>query len=416
MKKISKKYLSLTAVAAFSLISSINVSARTKQPLSVSVDNDEILTLTVSETDIDFDTTTNTDLIKETFSVTGSTNASHGYNISLQTSTGYSQLKHNLGSVTSNIPSISESVSDTAFPTLGWGYSLDGTTFNSIPTKASNIFSTSTVGTVSHDFTTGVRVAEALVSGSYSNTLMFTIISNEIPSGLKTITYLQQMTPKICELTPAGTALPLIDIRDGKKYTVKKFSDGNCWMYESLALDLSTSKTLTPDDTDVRSNWTPSFSTVSYGVDDYPESYVAEEEKDFPYSQHQKTYSYYEESDIDIYSYTWAAAIASNDSSIYTEELYDAPDSICPKGWELPKGFSTTDYTTSFHRYEDTFDNVQVLGNRYWTATNYYDDRAVGLGIYGTPYIHNDGIWRGTFASVHCVAKNPNNYPFWHSY
>lgn len=40
-------------------------------------------------------------------------------------------------------------------------------------------------------------------------------------------------------------------------------ADGNCWMTQNLALDLSTSKALMPEDSDVASSWIPEFSTTS---------------------------------------------------------------------------------------------------------------------------------------------------------
>ena len=44
--------------------------------------------------------------------------------------------------------------------------------------------------------------------------------------------------------------------------------------------------------------------------------------------------------------YNWSAAVANNDTSDMTEEYYNAPGSICPAGWRLPKGPSlgSSDY------------------------------------------------------------------------
>lgn len=71
---------------------------------------------------------------------------------------------------------------------------------------------------------------------------------------LYTLTYMQDMTPEICEFAPEGDTAQLIDKRDNKTYWVAKLADGNCWMTQNLDLDLS-GRTLTPSDSDVSSNW-----------------------------------------------------------------------------------------------------------------------------------------------------------------
>lgn len=65
----------------------------------------------------------------------------------------------------------------------------------------------------------------------------------------------------------------LIDIRDQHPYLVRRLADGNCWMVENLALELSTSGTLTPEDSDVSEDWDPYESSggasnfATYSVD-----------------------------------------------------------------------------------------------------------------------------------------------------
>ncbi|MBR2695459.1 hypothetical protein IKE86_00915 [Candidatus Saccharibacteria bacterium] len=50
----------------------------------------------------------------------------------------------------------------------------------------------------------------------------------------------------------------LRDTRDGKRYTVRRLADGNCWMVQNLNLDLYSGMTLTASDTDLnsRDSWT----------------------------------------------------------------------------------------------------------------------------------------------------------------
>ncbi len=409
---MKKKIITLLSIASLSGLCVCNGSAINKYT-NVAFLNDEFLALSLSTNDLVFETAQTTDLIQQNLIVTGETNAANGYKISFSTNTGHNQLKHKLASVSTTIPSVSETTVAASFPTLGWGYSIDETIFNEIPISEQNLFNTNTLGSNSYDFVTGVRVAESIVSGSYSNTLLFTIVANDIPSGSKTITYLQEMTPKICQQTPVGYTGTLIDIRDNKKYPIKKISNGNCWIASPLELELSTSTTLTPDDTNITSNWTPSISAIRYGINDsidYLDDYntpfsiiVTSYDLDDDTGAHDKT--------IDYYEYTWLAAVASNsDDPSYSQSWYEAPNSICPKGWELPKSFSTTDYTTVFERTTNEADAININYYGGWTSTVVNDGQARGLRIWGTPYAPNYSISKTEYHGVYCVAKNPINH------
>ena len=49
----------------------------------------------------------------------------------------------------------------------------------------------------------------------------------------------------------------LIDNRDQHPYLVRRLADGNCWMVENLDIELSTSGTLTPENSDISEDWDP---------------------------------------------------------------------------------------------------------------------------------------------------------------
>ena len=155
-------------------------------------------------------------------------------------------------------------------------------------------------------------------------------IVKPLPQNFEEIEYVQHMTPEICASATEGDTKQLIDQRDNKKYWVAKLPDGNCWMTQNLDLDLSTSKTLTPDNTNIPSNWTPKTSTTttisgynsdtgkSYNPGDkyYEGSYSASD----PTTMHYHVGNYYQ----------WSAATAG-----YTGTS-QSTQSICPKGWTLP--------------------------------------------------------------------------------
>lgn len=65
---------------------------------------------------------------------------------------------------------------------------------------------------------------------------------------------MQHMNSEICANTAEGTTKQLIDSRDGNSYWVAKMKDGNCWMTQNLALDI-TEKGLSAMDTDIEYDW-----------------------------------------------------------------------------------------------------------------------------------------------------------------
>lgn len=83
------------------------------------------------------------------------------------------------------------------------------------------------------------------------------------------ITYMQEMTAGVCERSEKLASKQLIDKRDGKSYWVAKLigaandTNSECWMTQNLALDLSISKSLTPAESDVQTEWQPETSTIN---------------------------------------------------------------------------------------------------------------------------------------------------------
>ena len=164
-----------------------------------------------------------------------------------------------------------------------------------------------------------------------------------------------------------GQQVQAKDTRDGKVYWVAKLKDGNVWMTQNLDLDLNENITLTPEDTNITSNWTPARSTIKQNTPfDWTNDYNT------PYSVDSGNYyfdgTYYSSSACNFmtttcphYSttpyelngehghignyYNWSAVVASNDTSAITTET-EMTTSICPKGWRLPtSGSATANYS-----------------------------------------------------------------------
>ena len=207
------------------------------------------------------------------------------------------------------------------------------------------------------------------------------------------IAYMQELADSTKKATALsnmvqGSQYYLTDNRDNQNYCVAKQADGNIWMTQNLDLniggtgvatltsentDLNTSGTApyvngyqnsggvltwTPDSTAITSGRTISGTTVSGWTDDNNEPYSAEGGDRYYYTTGttsnetaqtlaQCTAAGHSEEDCAHYHsgnyYNWTVAIASNSSNGIGSTRYAvAANSICPKGWKLPQGRSST--------------------------------------------------------------------------
>ena len=249
------------------------------------------------------------------------------------------------------------------------------------------------------------------------------------------ISSMQEMTPEFCASvtmdSPSNTAR-LKDERDGKYYWVAKLADGNCWMTQNLELDLSTNTPLTSELSDVTSSWTPTNSTYtsaqnggtsSYnvvqswnlgkyvwktpdstgncsgsGVYDFSnskcQSYWQDVSTWTPMTEYRTDGVTYD-SNSQTYDahylagnyYSWEAATAGTGHN-YTSSGSQAPDSICPKGFELPLSHTN---------------NNNVSGSFYNLLNQYGFTDSTGSGINSitraplffarSGFVYPDGPW-----------------------
>ncbi len=222
----------------------------------------------------------------------------------------------------------------------------------------------------------GTRVSEAKVADTYSNTVTLSVVAQPgRTAAFGGIANMQQMTSSICSAAPYHETAQLTDTRDNKKYWVTKLLDGNCWMSQNLALDLSTSTALTSSTSDVSSSWTPgrtTTSSVTTGSTTNTETYswnlgnyviinptatmacssnntglsactgqfmaVGSRTASTDPNFYQKNGATYTATEYDAHYlagnyYQWNAATAGTGGTITSA---NASGSICPKGWKLP--------------------------------------------------------------------------------
>lgn len=115
-----------------------------------------------------------------------------------------------------------------------------------------------------------------------------------------------------CSELPEHNTVTLTDSRDNNTYTVAKLKDGKCWMTQNLRI--VGSKTLTPSDSDVSSNYSlPEAGSTTVKLSPY------------------KTDEY------GAYYY-WSVATIGGGSS----------QTICPKNWTLPNSSEASSLTSRY--------------------------------------------------------------------
>ena len=376
-----------------------------------------IIAITTSTNELTLNANLNS-FVHGAIDVNVSTNSQYGYTLTLEDSDNNTNMAATATGITDAFTSSftgSKSSSDMDGNT--WGFALSNTDYFAIPAlgsplalKRTNSPMSTAYETTSVDF--GVKVG-MITAGTYQDTVKFTAyvngqdgepadgtlvgdpVSAQDPNAtIRDITTLQEMTSTVCTntYTPLESAVGpsfeastdnehlipranLVDARDGKTYMVAKYADGNCWMTQNLALELSATTALTSATTDLntKNSWTPEFSTVqTYGVGNYNEdlpeekcdtsnydgsSYHCwmEDGSDGARSMRPKSWNLYyrggtEQSQYPNppyslgwetnwestgYHYNWVAATAGSGNNL-TAAYTEVGDSICPKGWRLP--------------------------------------------------------------------------------
>lgn len=404
------------------------------------------------------------------------TNSTAGYSVYMWALNGSGDLQHVNPTETSTITSITKPVTADNFDNNSWGYHViesDDTLYRPIPTDSNTAIITSDsssndAAADDYNIDFGVNVDSNLASGQYYNAVVFSAIANPIAiSSLYELRYMQDMTGSICENTPYDTygnfdptqadpmspvTKQLTDTRDGKQYWVAKLRDGNCWMTQNLALDLSTEKTLTPADTNVTEDYTPLSSTR---VDDTPTttenklSPMLGGSQDRTYTQQYSWGTWKNYVITDPISYTtcsgdtttlclsrytdvgdvdWKPNYVAQDNNAVdeTNKIYDAhylignyyqfatatagtgtpntqanaPSSICPKGWTLPRAGKSWAPLLNYDTNNGTFGNLlraygvaatspSTAGSIAITLRNYSNKLDASSNIDGTTATYN---------------------------
>ncbi len=336
---------------------------------------------------------------KANLDVSVGTNNPTGYKLYINTTNGNDKLTNNTTLTTPvYIDTLSSSTTETTFPANSWGYRISSLSSGN---EGGDSSITDTTGTNFFPYVSGAMISSAssAVTSSTSTLTFGAKVDYDKPAGIYSLDFSFKAVPSIStyniqnlpesECTSDSTVVT--DSRDGQAYTVARLGDGNCWMTQNLRF---TGTTLTPADSDVKTNKTIAYEDLTEG-DSYDDLRIHKGVDDKGNS---------------TVWYNYAAASAGTITG--DSNTVEASESVCPAGWRLP----TDDEITGIISYVDAFS--PVAGGRYnggsisdidwgnwWsskasTATNRY---ILDYDGSSTMYIHN--FTRSIGRYIRCIRK-----------
>ena len=181
-----------------------------------------------------------------------------------------------------------------------------------------------------------------------------------------------------CSSIQQGDVTALTDVRDNNTYAIAKLADGKCWMIENLRLANKTVNNIAIElsNTNTNNPALPLTNTWWYSKTNYSDSIPTSNSLSVPVSPSSSTpwctggisYCYYQSmlstdnttntvinmttpEGSNIYSYgnyyNWYSATAGNSRNFNGSDNQSVDGSICPTGWRLPKGGSSSNAANS---------------------------------------------------------------------
>ncbi len=354
---------------------------------------------------------------------------------------------------------------------------ITGSHWAGVPTAIAEPIQTIThandaVGGTNINFHYAVSANANKSSGTYTGTVIYTAIADvpepprpTPPSTCDTyapgITYMQDINDTVKGNMTVDQQYFAVDKRDDKGYCIAKLQDGNIWMTQNLDLDITTegltseltdlnsqtawnqSSTYKPQTTETTTSSSSTYTdTRSWSLGDYYYDPTVNQScgtSAHSYADCTTGFLTPDNPNIDqhyhvgnLYQYN---TITAGSGASVTTQYEQAPDSICPKGWRLPKSGSTpNEFSNMLSLYgawtSGTGGTVQNLikepiymvrggyvysgtlwyaaaNGYYWSSTAYSSYNAYYLSFYGTsgvgPDNYNVGRYNGF--SARCVAR-----------
>ena len=255
------KIISILSTLIFSItvyhICRIPISAHAEiskdNSTTFSINDETYLNLTLSSTNValSLQPTAAGQFGKTSMTIDVDTNNTTGYNLTMTADTTSLSRSTAVNGINYSIPTLTDSYTCTdetntacdAFPVGYWGYKLgtDNSTYLPMTTATRSIrlvkeYINSTDTTT---LTFGTKLSNSIPTGIYQGVnLTFVAVTNYAPS----ITYMQEMDQTTADSLVEGFTYTLKDKRDNKNYTITKFSNGDVWMSQNLAITNSVGK------------------------------------------------------------------------------------------------------------------------------------------------------------------------------
>ena len=358
---------------------------------SVTVANTINLTLTGGDLVIDNLTPGNAS-DSNIITATITSNSPYGYHLSATTgtSTGTTSLVNTADSNFSftNLGTNKATLNDFSDNTWGYSYSTDDGTswisgdygsalagYNGLTLDNDDSGATGTTlynndsyaGSTAVKFKIGAKSATTQAAGTYTGTVNFYAVTNPGPDNTMQ-GFAAGNASTTCAAMSTGDTLKLKDSRDNTEYTIGKLADGKCWLLDNLALDLTNSTVLSGMN---ENNTHASNTTLNYlknGGGTTSDKYAITGVVDWTDSPTYATGNSYSDPLVNLASkdvtpdglsiyggykvggyYNYCAASAGsycygNGTSMGTSSN-NATEDICPKGWRMPTGNTTGEYS-----------------------------------------------------------------------
>ncbi len=404
-------------------------------PLTYSVTIDPSLTINLEDNLVRLDLNpVSNPFDSHSLNVSVSTNNATGYYMTMSTTNDNTNLVNTNNPDyyiptlpgSGSIPDCSAGCSETNFPVNRWGYKI-GESSVYLPFVSGVTVAENTAPAISDttNLTFASKVDYDTRAGLYATTLNFTAVSKPVP------VYMQYITSSACTATP----LLVTDIRDGEEYYIQRLADGKCWMIQNLRLGTdktveSSSVTLTPEDSNVAVTTTFNNKLPAPGV--IPSSNMKEiidsrsSNKAYVYDG----WVYYctptpgDTTQFVGCYYNWYTATAGTGTENSPAQENDAPSSICPKGWALPKGGTNGDFQTLYNNYPSasqmlvtnpttTYDNINGTYKPGILLSGYYDSNGANImsvgGYYWSRTNYSTGMGCSLVLNTSTVYYNGNN-------
>ena len=376
-QKSKKPLYIIYSLLSVSILSLVFINSTYADNVDYSVVVEPVLNITTSG---DTEGVVSLDLNPETkafdsknLTVTVGTNNQTGYQLIVSTPNNTTNLAEKNDS-SLYIETLSSEVPENNFTPNHWGYKLNSSSTNYIPFVSGALVNSSNTATagVSSTLTFGAKANYDTKAGSYAIALNFQATANPpIPT-------MQDLNPTLCTTTPTIVE----DKRDGKEYTIAKLADGNCWMISDLNLAGGTK--LYSETSDVPTGYPKSGGTGYYTLPTSSSTGFSDDTVAYVYNTGRETSSQSDCTSSQACNsyYSWLAAVAGNQTSVSTDG-YNAPYSICPKGWRLPTATTSNASATSNNNWKTG--DLYALATAYGAnlASNYYDNSgATGANFY----------------------------------